>query len=446
MQIELLPAQKEFMIIPETNKHDRDIALYQGGYGSGKTFCGSFIGICLCLKYQGIIGLVGAQTYTLVRDTTLRQYFEHLDNMGYRQGVHYKFSSSEDKIIFANGSEIMFRHLQEPNKLKSLNLGFVELEEMSDTPESTFKMLLSRLRQNVKPEWEKKGFKYRLFGHTNPEPNKGWIYKYFVEKKPEYFRLILAPTTQNKHLSPEYVESLKEIYDEQYYRINVLGEFGDYTSGLVVKGFTDENVGTFHYRDKLPLHLTFDFNVDPMSCIIAHKTEDEVYYIDEFVLENATTQLTIDSIIEKYADHKGDIIVNGDASGDNRSTQSECSNYVIIKNALKRHFVKNKIKFDLRPYNPPIKSRIAAFNAMVCSQNKKRRLFVDKRCERLLYNIYNLKYKVGTDIVDVPSYAQIKNENSLKYLEHPFDAASYLVEYYFPIKVEKGERRNNPKD
>ena len=432
MDYELLPAQKEFLL--NVGNYPRDIALYQGGYGSGKTFCGSLLGILFCLKYPGVTGLVGAQTYTLLRDTTLKQYFEHLDNMGFVEGYHYEYQKSEEILKFKNGSEILFRHLQEPNKLKSLNLAFVELEEMSDTPESTFKMLISRLRQNIKPEWKENGFKYRLFGHTNPESSKGWIYKYFVEEKPDNYRLIQAPTTQNKFLEPDYVESMKELYDEEYYRINVLGEFGDYTSGLVVKNFSNENIAELHYQPDLPLHLTFDFNVDPMSCILAHVAGGKVFYFDEFILENTTTQGTMEEVLKKYPAHKSEIIVNGDASGDNRSTQSEVSNYVIIRNALKRHYPNNKIKFDLRPYNPPIKNRIASFNAMVCNHNGERKILIDKRCKWLLYNIYNLKYKVGSDVVDVPTYSQIKTENNLKYLEHPFDAASYLVEYYFPIR------------
>ena len=432
MDYELLPAQKEFLL--NVGKYPRDIALYQGGYGSGKTFCGSLLGILFCLKYPGVTGLVGAQTYTLLRDTTLKQYFEHLDNMGFREGYHYDYQKSEEILKFKNGSEILFRHLQEPNKLKSLNLAFVELEEMSDTPESTFKMLISRLRQTIKPEWKKNGFKYRLFGHTNPESSKGWIYKYFVGEKPDNYRLIQAPTTQNKFLEPDYVESMKELYDEEYYRINVLGEFGDYTSGLIVKNFSNENIKELHYRPDLPLHLTFDFNVDPMSCILAHVAGGKVFYFDEFILENTTTQGTMDEVLKKYPAHKTDIIINGDASGDNRSTQSEVSNYVIIRNALKRHYPNNKIKFDLRPYNPPIKNRIASFNAMIRNHNGERKIFIDKRCKWLLYNIYNLKYKVGSDVVDVPTYSQIKTENNLKYLEHPFDSASYLVEYYFPIR------------
>lgn len=437
MKYQLLPAQSEFLKIP--HDYPRDIALYQGGYGSGKTFSGSLLGILLCLKYAGIRGLVGALTFPLVRDTTLQSYFEHLDNMGFKLGAHYKFKTGEGKLKFSNGSEILFRHLQEPNKLKSLNLGFVELEEMSDIPESTFLMLLGRLRQTIKPEWEELGFKYRIFGHTNPEPAKGWIYKHFVEQKADNYRLIIAPTTQNKFLSSDFVQSLKDAYDEQYYRINVLGEFGDYTSGLVVKGFTNDNITDLHYQSDIPLHLTFDFNVDPMSCICAHIVNDKVFYFDEFILENSTTEFTIKAVIDKYRNHTGDIIINGDASGDNRSTQSQYSNYVIIKNALRTAFPRNNIKFHLRPYNPPIIQRIQAFNSMVCNYNGERRLFIDKRCERLLYNIYNLKYKAGTSVVDVPNFAQIRSDNKLKYLEHPFDAASYLVEYYFPIRQNKNK-------
>lgn len=441
MDFELLPAQKEFFLIPESNNTNRDVALYQGGYGSGKTWSGSLIGICLCLKYAGIRGLVGAQTYTLVRDTTLQQYIDHLDSMGMIEGVHYEYKKAKDKLQFRNGSEILFRHLQEPNKLKSLNLGFVELEEMSDTPESTFKMLLSRLRQTIKPEWEAMGFKYRMFGHTNPEASKGWIYKYFVEQKPDNYRLIQAPTTQNKYLAKDYVESLKEIYDPEYYRINVLGEFGDYTSGLVVKNFTADNVADLHYQEDADLHLTWDFNVDPMSCILAHRYGGKVFFFDEVVLENATTQDTIKEVIRRYPNHKGAIFINGDASGDNRSTQSEWSNYVIIRNELRRHYQHNHIHLHVRPFNPRIKHRIASFNAMVVDCYGIRKIYIDKKCEKLLYNIYNLKYKVGTGEVDVPSFAQIKNDNSLKFLEHPFDAASYLVEYYYPIRneQEKGE-------
>lgn len=152
MKYNLLKAQREFLEIP--HEYTLDVAVYQGGYGSGKTFAGSLLGILLCLKFPGIRGLVGAQTYTLVRDTTLQTYFEHLENMNFKEGVDFEWSSSLQKLTFRNGSEILFRHFDEPNKLKSLNLGFVEIEEMSDIPYDTFKMLISRMRQKQKPWWK----------------------------------------------------------------------------------------------------------------------------------------------------------------------------------------------------------------------------------------------------------------------------------------------------
>jgi len=434
IEYELLDAQKEFLEVP--HKNGLDVALYQGGYGSGKTFSGAYLGIKLCQKYAGIKGLVGAQTLPLVRDTTLQQYFEHLEYLKYRDEIDYTFKKSENKLTFSNGSEILFRSLDEPNKIKSLNLGFAEIEEMSDTKESTFKMILGRLRQHIKSEWKQEGFKYRLFGHTNPEPDKGWLYRTFVGNKKPNYRRIIAPTTQNKFLDDSYVESLKDAYDEEYYNINVLGQDGDYSSGLIVKGFNQENIKPITYQPDIDLHITCDFNVDPMSWALAHKTEDKVFYFDEIIIENTTTSQTCDEFCTRYPNHKGKIIINGDASGDNRSTQSEFANYAIMKNKLKQFGYKN-VEFKLRNSNPIIKNRVAAFNAKVLNSKGIRCVYIDPKCKWIIYNIENLKYKVGTSLIDTPTPYQIKQSRELKFLMHIFDAISYLVDFYWPIKINR---------
>ena len=429
MEYKLLKAQREFLEIPHNQK--LDVAVYQGGYGSGKTFSGSLLGILLCHKFPGIRGLVGAQTYTLVRDTTLQTYFEHLDNMGFMEGKDYEWSASQQKMRFKNGSEILFRHFDEPNKLKSLNLGFVEIEEMSDIPYDTFLMLLSRMRQKIKKSWT--NFKYRIFGHTNPEMCRGWIYKTFMVNPPENYRLITAPTTENIYLPEGYCEELKKLYDEQYYKIFVLAQNAEYNNGLVIKDFTEENVKEISYQPEFDLHISCDFNVDPMAWVLAHKTDDKVFYFDEIVLENTTTAKACEEFCRRYPNHKGKIIINGDASGDNRSCTSEYTNYVIIKKMLLKHGYDVEIK--IKPYNPPIKNRVMAFNAKVRSADGEICLYVDKKCEKLLYNIYNLKYKEGTSQIDIPTYQQIKQSKEFKFLSHPFDAASYLVDFYWPITL-----------
>lgn len=427
MEYKLLKAQREFLEIP--HKYSLDVAVYQGGYGSGKTFAGSLLGILLALKYPGVRGLVGAQTYTLVRDTTLQSYFEHLENVGFVEDVDYEWSSSLQKLTFQNGSEILFRHFDEPNKLKSLNLGFVEIEEMSDIPYDTFKVLLSRMRQRARKAWN--NFTYRIFGHTNPEMNRGWVYNTFVDNPAPNYRLISAPTTQNIYLPDGFCDELKKIYDEQYYRIFVLAENGEANTNLVVKGFSDANVKEIAYQPEMDLHISCDFNVDPMCWVLAHKTEDKVFYFDELAIENTTTAAACDEFCRRYPNHKGKIIVNGDASGDNRSCTSEYTNYVIIKKKLLQYGYDVEIR--IKAYNPPIKSRIAAFNAKVKNADGSICLYVDKKCEKLLYNIYNLRYKEGTSKIDIPTYQQIKQSKELKFLSHPMDAASYLVDFYWPI-------------
>lgn len=433
MEYRLLDKQIEFMHIP----HDfpLDVAIYQGGFGSGKTWCGALLGIMLARKYPGSRGLVGAKEYELVRKTTLVTYLEHLENLGYRENTHY-FYNKVDKIIkFKNGSEILFSAFDDPEKFKSLNLHWAEIEEASQIDDSSFKQLLGRLRNTYRgKDWT--DFRYRLFGHTNPQSDKGWIWKRFVEQKRENYRLIIAPTTNNIYLPEHFIESLKENYDEDYYKINVLGEFGDYSSGLVVKGFSGENLKHFRYSPDLPLHITCDFNVDPMCWELAYTDNDSVYYFDEIVVERTTTSQCIQEFLRRYPHHKSKIIINGDASGDNRTCQSEYTNYAIIRQALYNHgYDKSQVKFHLRDYNPPILNRISAFNAKIKNTNGERHLFIDeRRCKWLIYNIYNLGFKEGTSIVDVPTFSQIKNNRESKFLEHPFDAASYLTEYYWRIK------------
>ena len=428
----LLEKQREFIEIP--HNESLDVAIYQGGFGSGKTWCGSLLGILLARKYPGSRGLVGAKEYELLRKTTLVSYFEHLDVLGYIPDVHYTYNKSDKIIKFKNGSEVLFSGLDNPEKIKSLNLHWAEIEEASQISDSSFKQLIGRLRNTYRQkDWI--DFRYRLFGHTNPQPDKGWIYERFVEKAHHNYRLIQAPTTNNIYLPEHFISSMEESFDKEYYRINVLGEFGDYSSGLVVKNFSKANIKSLKYNPDLPLHITCDFNVDPMCWCLAHKDEKNVYFFDELVLEKTTTKQCMEELIRRYPSHKSEIIINGDASGDNRSTQSEYTNYAIIKNVLTDYGYYN-VKFRLRDYNPPILNRISAFNARVCNARNEQHLFVDKRCRWLLYNIYNLKYKEGSRIVDVPTITRIKHEHNLKYLEHPFDAASYLVEYYWRIKSE----------
>lgn len=346
-------------------------------------------------------------------------------------GLNVKYIKSEAKLVFENGSEILFRHLEEDDKLKSLNLGFVEIEEMSDVPYATFKMLLGRLRQEKKPEW--KHFRYRLFGHTNPESSRGWIYENFVRNRKSNYRRILAPTTENRYLPKEYIETMRESYNEDYFKMYVLGEDIDFAQGLVTKHFNrDLQVKDIKFNPKFPIHVTCDFNVDPMCWYICQHYDGNVYILKELVNTNTTTALSTRLLAEVLTNHKENvIIINGDSSGNSDTTKG--ADYVIMRNELRRLGFTN-IDIRILPKNPPIPYRINCWNNMVYGPDKKPHVFIHPSCKYLLYNIENLEMEPGTSRPKKISTGKLKSDDFAKFLVHPIDAVSYLICLYYPIK------------
>ena len=168
---ELLPTQYDFMFGFDKEKLKGkstylDVSLYQGGFGSGKTFCGSLRGLLFALKWPGCRGLVGAASQDLLDGTTKQKYLEHMENIGFKEGVHWWYSDRKQTINLINGSTIRFKTLSDWSQFRSTEFTWIEIEEASLIDEKTFKELMARIRQSKKDEWEDY---YRcMFLHTNP--------------------------------------------------------------------------------------------------------------------------------------------------------------------------------------------------------------------------------------------------------------------------------------
>jgi hypothetical protein len=172
------------------------------------------------------------------------------------------------------------------------------------------------------------------------------------------------------------------------------------------------------------------------------KIPHKAFFFDEIVVENTTTSKTIDELYNRLLaltdnniNFEQEIIITGDSSGSNRSTQSEYHNYTIMIKRLSELGFKNVSK-KLRDSNGLINRRVSAWNAKILNVNGDIGIYISPKCKWLLYNIENLKYKEGTSLIDVPTQNQIKNDRNSKFLSHIFDAASYLINTYFPIKKE----------
>ena len=151
-----------------------------------------------------------------------------------------EFTVSPMQVRFANGSKIIFKGMDKPEKLKSLNgVSIVWIEECSEVKYAGFKEILGRLRHPT--------LSNHIILSTNPVSKGNWCYKYFFQdKKNKFFvlndeelykkRIMVIGDTYYHHstvddnffVPEEYVEQLDDLknHDPDLYRVARKGRFG----------------------------------------------------------------------------------------------------------------------------------------------------------------------------------------------------------------------------
>lgn len=355
---------------------------------------------------------------------------------------YFSFRVSPLQIIYKKtGQRFYFRGCDRPEKMKSIKckvgklkaVWFEELTEFSGMKE------IRTVTQSVVRGSDRA---VCFYSFNPPRDGKNWVNE--EVERPKKNRYVSKSTYLDvpiEWLGPDFIEEANDLKENRPddYNNEYLGLTSKVTLNVVKNFDKTVNIRNINYNKDLDLYLTCDFNVDPMCWEIAHKTDEKVFFFDEIAVENTYTRECIKEFIERYQGHNGNIIVCGDASGDYRNAQSEYTNYAIILMALREYFGKDKVFLKIRDFNPPIINRINAFNERVKSKKGIINIYIDPKCKKLIYNIDNLKFKEGTSKIATPTLKEIERDPELKYLGHPFDAASYLVEYFWAVteKIEE---------
>lgn len=136
------------------------------------------------------------------------------------------------------------------------------------------------------------------------------------------------------------------------------------------------------------LWLSFDFNVNPMTCIAAQKTHKGLNVIRCFKLENSNTYQMCDRIMAEFPGAM--FKVTGDASGAslNAAMQDQMHNYAIIQEKL----MLNIRQLEVPQSNPRIEANQILVNAVLLNVP----VCIDKMyCQPL---IFDLNYvEIGKD-------------------------------------------------
>ena len=127
-----------------------------GGYGSGKSYNIVEKLILKCLQEKRKV-LVVRNVYETIKESCFDLFKEILDTMDllYPDDVQYRRKDKRVKVVakkspmelvFPNGSKIIFRGMDKPEKVKSINgVSIVWLEECSEISYEGYKELLGRI-------------------------------------------------------------------------------------------------------------------------------------------------------------------------------------------------------------------------------------------------------------------------------------------------------------
>ncbi|AUN22147.1 terminase [Clostridium botulinum] len=208
-----------------------------GGYGSSKSY---HVALKLILKLleEKRTALVVREVYDTIRDSCFSLFEEIITEMELDNRI--KCITSPMQIRFPNGSKIIFKGMDKPAKLKSINnVSIIWIEECSEVKYAGFKELLGRLRHPT--------LELHMILSTNPVSKNNWCYKhFFMDTKKKIFilddkelyknRIIIKNNTYYHHsladdnlfLPKTYIEQLDELktYDIDLYRIARRGRFG----------------------------------------------------------------------------------------------------------------------------------------------------------------------------------------------------------------------------
>ncbi len=234
-----LPHQVEIM------ESAAKFTLGSGAYGSGKTLTNAWLALKLALKHPGSRGLCGAETGPQLKET-LQADFDALIGDFLARGL-VKYEAGKSKYTFWNGSTILFWPLagsapeRTKHKLRSLNLSWVIIEEITAIPEGTVMELMGRVRNQIGPR--------QLYGSCNPDSPGHYLYNWFVDPatRKKGFRFVNSTYASNPYLPPDYIEYLFSTYPENIVKRYLLGQWTG-IDGLVYANFDP----ALHVIDPLP--------------------------------------------------------------------------------------------------------------------------------------------------------------------------------------------------
>ena len=344
-----------------------------------------------------------APSYKMAKQIVWRKLKNRLNDLNWVK----KTNETELTLHLRNGSVISLKGADNYDSLRGVGLDFIVLDEFADIdPEAWYETLRPTLS-------DKQG---RALFIGTPKGIGNWSYEVYQNTldDPINWHSYQFTTIDGGNVPLEEIEQAKRDLDERTFRQEYLATFETF-AGRIYYGFDRaQNVKVWDKPIPDVLYIGMDFNIDPMSAIVAVREGDILHVIDEIRLFSSNTQEAVDEIKNRYGRSK--IWVYPDPAGHQRKTSAGgTTDITILSNA---GFVVKA------PRNhTPVRDRINAVNSRLCSSSGIRQLFIDPKCKYTIEGLERQTYKEGTSQPDKDSG-----------YDHTNDALGYAVDYLFPVR------------
>ena len=381
---------------------------YVGGFGSGKTYVG-----CLDLlifggrhpkSKQGYFGI----SYPSIRDIFFPTFEEAACNLGFTVDI----KESNKEVHFYRGGfyygTIICRSMDKPSSIVGFKIARALVDEIdvlpTDKAEQAWNKIIARLRLVIQ------GVENSIGVTTTPEGFR-FVYSKFSDSPTKSYSMVQASTYENQEFLPDdYIASLIETYDEGLALAYIDGLFVNLTSGTVYRNFDRATCNSSEeIRDKEPLYIGQDFNVNNMASVVYVKRKSVWHAVAELT-GGLDTPSTIDTINERWPDHE--ITIYPDASGKNRSSKgASTSDIAMLKQA--------KFKVRAKAGNPRVKDRVLSVNTAF---------------SKGLLKVNTRACPEYTKCLEQQAYDKNGEPDKTSGHDHQNDAGGYPVVYEMPVK------------
>ena len=344
-----------------------------------------------------------APTYKMARQIVWKKLKNRLKDLNWIE----KTNETELSISLRNGSTISLKGADNYDSLRGVGLDFIVLDEFADiSPEAWF--------ETLRPTLSDKAGKALFIG--TPKGIGNWSYSLYqnTQEDSENWASFSYTTLDGGRVPPEEIVQAQRDLDERTFRQEYMATFETY-SGRIYYSF-DRALNVHKYTGNTPeaVYVGMDFNIDPMSAVVAIRSGDALHIIDEVRIFSSNTQEMVDELKQRFP--KSKIWVYPDPAGNQRKTSAGgVTDVTILANA---GFVVKSPRT-----HTPVRDRINAVNSRLCDSTGIRRLFIDPKCKYTIEGLERQVYKPGTSQPDKESG-----------YDHMNDALGYMVDYLFPVR------------